>query len=291
MLSHTNKQAERTVILGANGFIGKALKKILDPKTTLTLGRAEVDLSQRGSSDILAKLLKPTDAIVFLSTITPDKGRGLDAFVANIKMAEHFCNALKQITPQQIVYLSSDAIYSLNRNPLTENSPADPENLYGVMHLAREYMIKTSIQAPLAILRSTLVYGHEDTHNSYGPNRMRRMAFKEGKITLFGEGEECRDHIFIDDLVKLISLVLHHGSSGLLNLVTGHSISYKDLALQIASYFDHPIEITPTPRNNPITHRHFDPSAIYKSFPLFQFTSLEDGLRNAHEQEFKKVQI
>ena len=30
------------------------------------------------------------------------------------------------------------------------------------------------------------VYGTEDTHNAYGPNRFRRMAQKDSKITLFG---------------------------------------------------------------------------------------------------------
>src|SRR3546814_11446336 len=64
------------------------------------------------------------------------------------------------------------------------------------------------------LLRPTLIYGAEDTHNSYGPNRLRRMARKDARITLFGAGEETRDHISVDDVYRLILLTLRHRSEG-----------------------------------------------------------------------------
>lgn len=290
MIKHhcENKKPDRVVILGASGFLGKSLKSVLEQQNVpiLTLGRSDLDLSEEESAEKLTRLLKPTDALLFFSTVTPDKGRGLDAFVKNIKMGEIFCNALKKVAPSHVIYLSSDTVYPLHRGLISEESPADPENLFGVMHLSREYMIKASTTVPTAILRSTLVYGAADTHNSYGPNRMRRMAQKERKITLFGEGEERRDHIFVNDVASIIALVLFHRSEGILNLVTGQSISYKELAQKTASLFDVSIEIVSAPRNNPITHRHFDATAIHKSFPFFQFTSLDEGLKRAFQEEF-----
>ena len=71
-------------------------------------------------------------------------------------------------------------------------------------------------------------------------------------------------------------------SAGVLNLATGQSISYRDLAAKVAACFDGPIEIAGTPRQTPITHRHFDISALHRAFPEFRFTPLEVGLERAH---------
>ena len=153
------------------------------------------------------------------------------------------------------------------------------------MHIARELMIKQLVKSPIAVLRPTLIYGAGDPHNSYGPNRLRRMAHREGRITLFGEGEETRDHIYIDDVVALIELVLQLRSSGLLNLASGHSVSYAELAKMVAALCSFPVEIKGSPRQNPITHRAFDVTALHRSFPTFVFTPLKDGLAKAQAVE------
>src|SRR5881296_1119291 len=125
-----------------------------------------------------------------------------------------------------------------------------------MMHLAREVMLRTATRAPVAVLRPTLVFGAGDTHNSYGPNRLRRMAHN-GKVVLFGEGEEMRDHVFVEDVAALTLAVLRHRSAGTLNIASGQAISYADLARKVAVLFDRPVVITGTPRQTPIMHRHF----------------------------------
>jgi hypothetical protein len=37
-----------------------------------------------------------------------------------------------------------------------------------------------------------------------------------------------------------------------------------------------------TPRQNPVTHRHFDTTALVKAFPTFAFEPLDAGLARAH---------
>ena len=157
------------------------------------------------------------------------------------------------------------------------------------MHLAREVMIRTVAKAPVAVLRPTLVFGSTDTHNAYGPNRLRRMAQRDGRITLFGQGEEMRDHIAVDDVAALTLLVLRHLSAGTLNLATGRSISYADLAKKVAALFDKPIDIDGAPRENPITHRHFDIITLRKAFPTFAFTPLDAGLAKAHREMLEQT--
>jgi len=289
MLIHLNpepKAPARVVVLGARGFIGRTLVAALQKTgiAMLPVSSRDLDLTTDAAGDQLAAMLRPQDALVMLSALTPDKGRGLQPFLSNIHMGASLCRALEKAMMAQVIYFSSDSVYPFTTGLLTEASCAEPEDLYGMMHLVREMMIKSATKAPIAILRCTLLYGAADTHNSYGPNRLRRMAHDDGKITLFGEGEEVRDHILVDDVVTLTLLTLCHRSKGTLNVATGRSISYAKLAKRVAALFDKQVEVVGTERQNPITFRHFDVTAIHKAFQRFTFTPLDEGLAKAHAE-------
>lgn len=287
MLEHHQRPAalpKRVVVLGGTGFLAGALVRYLGNRGTQVkaIGRDTIDLAAASTSGRLAAELQPDDTLIFLSAITPDKGRGIEHFVANVRMGDAVCAAIAAVMPSQIVYISSDAVYPFGASPTTEASCAEPTDLYGAAHLARELMLKGAAKCPIAILRPTMIYGAGDTHNSYGANRFRRVARKNGKITLFGGGEETRDHMYIDDVVALIDLVIRHRSAGTLNLVSGRSISFGDLARMVAGRFPSPVEIESLPRQSAITHRQFDASNLHKAFPDFRLTSLEDGVAAAH---------
>ena len=289
MLTHHNPVPEdpaRVVVLGAGGFIGSALMAALAGAgiAALPVTRAQVDLASEDAADRLAAMLRSTDAVVVAAAITPDKGRGVGPFLKNIHVGANVCAALERVPVPHVVYFSSDGVYPLNGSAVTEQSCAQPPDLYGMMHLARELMVKATVRAPVAVLRPTLVYGHADTHNSYGPNRLRRMAHQETRITLFGEGEEMRDHILVHDVAALTLHLLRHRSSGTLNVATGRSISYAELAKKIAALFDAPVDIVSTPRQNPVTHRFFDVAALRQAFPAFAFTPLDEGLAKTHRE-------
>ena len=293
MLNHLNEKPmnpARVVLLGARGFIGRTLVSGLQRAgiVALPVSSADLNLATDDAADRLAAMLQPNDAVVMLAALTPDKGRGLQPFLTNIHMAATLCGALGKVTPAQVVYLSSDSVYPIATSLVSEASCAEPDDLYGMMHLAREVMVKSATKAPVAVLRCTQVYGAEDTHNSYGQNRLRRMAHKDGKITLFGEGEERRDHILVDDVAALTMLVLRHRSIGTLNLATGQSISYAELAKKVAALLDKPIDIIVTSRQTLITHRHFDVTATHKAFPTFHFTPLDKGLAKAHTEMLRQ---
>jgi UDP-glucose 4-epimerase len=136
----------------------------------------------------------------------------------------------------------------------------------------------------LAILRCTLVCAADDTHNSYGPNRFRRQAAKEGKITLGGEGKETRDHVFADDVAELVRLVLVHRSAGLLNAVSGRSYSFGEVAHIVAATFNPPVEVSFAGGGGAVTHRHFDATALHQAFPNFHFQPLEAVVAEVHRR-------
>ena len=289
MLKHHNSEAtppERVVIIGARGFLGKHTQDHLVSQGIDSLGltSADVDLLSDQAADRLADSLRPGDAVVVFAALTPDKGKGIDTMMKNLRIAETVCMALQKRPCAHVIYISSDAVYPMDETLVRESSCAAPGDLYGTMHKAREVMFQSTAGESLAILRPTLVYGHDDTHNSYGPNRFRRLAASEGRITLGGAGEETRDHIYVDDVAKLVGLALQYRSSGLLNLATGRSVTFFDLAQLVARQFDRDIEVVCTERKAPITHRAFDVTALLQSFPKFVFTPLEQGLEATHQR-------
>ena len=70
------------------------------------------------------------------------------------------------------------------------------------MHATREAILKNKFSKILCILRPTLIYGIGDSHNGYGPNKFLRLIKKNKNISLFGKGEELRDHVSINDVTK-----------------------------------------------------------------------------------------
>lgn len=269
----------RVVLLGARGFIASTLRKQLETASIefLALGSVELDLLSPHSSSALASQLRPDDALVMLSAITPDKGRDTTAFINNLTMMQNVCTALAQQPVSHLVYFSSDAVYGLKDSVVSEASPVGPQDLYGAMHLSRELMARALTGIPTAILRVTMVYGPGDTHSSYGPNRFFRAAEKDQKITLFGGGEELRDHIHVEDVAELTMNCLREKFTGLLNIATGVSISFHEAAKLVAQQFER-VEVVITPRASLITYRHYDISNLIKTFPRFRFTSLSNGI-------------
>jgi nucleoside-diphosphate-sugar epimerase len=149
------------------------------------------------------------------------------------------------------------------------------------MHLTREVMLRNEFSGPLAFVRPTLTYGIEDPHNGYGPNRFRRLAAEGKNIALFGEGEEQRDHVAVDDIAELVRCIVLHRSAGFVNAVSGEVVSFRSLAEFIAAQFASPVAIKGSPRSGPMPHnglRPFAPSAALTAFPGFSFTPWRKGI-------------
>ena len=137
------------------------------------------------------------------------------------------------------------------------------KSLHGAMHLAREIAFRSEIPTPLAIVRPTLIYGASDPHNGYGPNRFRRQAARAEEILLFGEGEERRDHVLVDDVAALILRIALRRSTGTLNIATGETYSFRAIAEMVVAAARKPLTIKGSPRHGPMPHngyRPFDPT-------------------------------
>lgn len=267
----------RVVILGAGGFVSSASQRRLEVLNipVLALTQTMLDLTHQDAGMQLANLLHPDDALLFVAAKAPVKSEAM--LIENLRMCLSVCEALKQTPVNYVVYISSDAVYADRDQLLKESSCAQPGSLHGVMHLAREIMLANVYQGPLCILRPTLIHGTGDPHNGYGPNRFARLA-KEGKnIELFGEGEERRDHVWINDVAEIVSLAILSQGTGVLNIATGEVISFRDIAEKAVFLANTGSKILNNQRIGPMPHngyRAFDNTATKKAFPEFQYHSL-----------------
>jgi nucleoside-diphosphate-sugar epimerase len=272
---------ERVVVIGAGGFVGAAIVRNLVARgvEVLALARKDVDLMDAQAGEALAGKLRATDAVVAVAAVAPVKTPAM--LRDNLTMIEAMADALKAQPVSHVVNIGSDAVFADSDEPLHEGSCRSPGSLHGIMHLAREVMLSEAAGgAPFATLRPTLIYGIDDPHNGYGPNRFRRLAAEGKKIVLFGDGEERRDHVWVEDVAELAARMLMHRSSGSLNAATGTVISFRDAAEIIVAQSGKSVAIEGSPRQGAMPHngyRPFDASATRAAFPDFTYTLPREG--------------
>ena len=264
----------RVVVIGGSGFVGGALcRRIARAQIpVLAITRQQIDLLADGAEKQLRAIVQPGDAVVAAAARAPC--RSLDMLVENVKMTRAMIAALRDAAPSHVINISSDAVYADEPVPIDEETPTAPGTLHGAMHLAREIAFRSDISAPLTIVRPTLLYGLEDPHNGYGPNRFRRLAAAGENITVFGAGEERRDHVWIDDLAEILFRILTRRSIGVLNVATGEAHSFRALAEAAAGASQRKVAVEETPRVGPMPHngyRPFDIEATRAAFPDFAY--------------------
>ena len=275
---------ERVVLLGASGHIGRALSARLAgegvslvPHTSTTL-----DLTRPDALGALDESLGADTALVFASALTPDRGQTPDTFMANVAMAGNLAKHLQGRRVGLCVYVGSDAVYGFDVNPVTESTPVSPAGYYALGKYAGERVMEYAARAggfPLLTLRVTGVYGPGDPHGAYGPNAFARSLARDRSVRIFGEGEEERDHIYVDDVAGLIAALIRSRADGLYNLATGESRPFADVVKAIRGLVPYEVAVTHAPRAGAVTHRRFDTARLARAVPGFAFTPFDDGLR------------
>jgi UDP-glucose 4-epimerase len=276
---------KRVVILGHTGFIGAALHVLLE-----RVGHLEVvgfssqtaDLRRTEGVQALEGQIDQETVVIFASAITRDKGDTIGTFMDNVGMAAHVGAFLETHPPAKCVFLSSDAVYPMQLQPVTEDTPVSPGGtFYGIGKYAAECVLRRSAEVkgfPLLILRPTAVFGPGDTHNSYGPNAFIRSIIREHSVRIFGHGEERRDHLYIGDLVRLVASLITVEAVGTVNVATGVSRSFAEVVEALRHIVPFEFSVSNLPRRGPITHREFDISRLRRHVGGVSFAVFEEAL-------------
>ena len=273
---------KRVVVIGSNGFIGSGVVKKLrrEKVDTVPLSRTDVDLLDAKAWKTLLKIFNPSDLVVAAAAVAPVKD--LAGLRKNIIIMENLSKAIRDSKVKYVLNVGSDAVFGDDEKVLTESSIKSPNSLHGIMHLMRE-QIFNSLECNVGTIRPTLVYGENDPHDGYGPNKFARKIKKGEPVELFGKGEELRDHIYIKDVVSIITQMLYRKSVGSINAVTGQLLSFKEIAELLQEVIGNKVGMCSLPRISDIPHdgfRKFNNELLAKHFKNVRLTKAKTGFKN-----------
>src|SRR5579862_6254356 len=191
--------------------------------------------------------------------------------------------------PLPVVYASSAAVYGDNPAvPLRENATLQPLSAYGADKLGSELHGRVAWcvhGVPTTGLRFFNVYGpRQDPSSPYSgviaifADRFARAA----DIDIFGDGEQTRDFIFVEDVVAHLMTAMAKLVSGatVLNVCTGRATSILELAHIIAEIAGRKPRIHHrTARVGDIRASVGDPGAARQALGLSATTQIANGLR------------
>lgn len=283
---------QRVVILGGAGFVGSHIARALDTTRyeTISVSRRECDFADPSATATLAGLIRDGDIVVTAAAKAPAKN--WEMLTDNITMIGHIAEALRGKKLAYLLNISSDAVYGDSMEPMAETAPLTPMAAHGIMHCMREYILGNSVDAPMGNLRPTLIYGAGDPHNGYGPNSFLRLAAEGTDISLFGEGEERRDHVWVGDVAALAVRMIDAKTTGAVNAVSGTVISFMDIAQAVREASGNAVNIVTKPRSGPMPHngyRAFDNAHARAVAPGLQFTQLRDYIRTQFPAQQKSA--
>ncbi len=233
---------KKFLLFGGNGLIGKKLiKKINSFKnySCFNIDKNEIDLSVDTNKKLIkqkVEKIKP-DIIIILASIKRQLGDGLEIKNYNDNITENLAYALPE-NKSKIVYLSSAAVYGEKNNQINydEFSSLSPTSSYGEHKVRSEKIYRASFdKKKLLIIRPPLIYDMNEKEG-YSPSGFLNSGVKDKCIKLWGDGNELREFIFLEDAANIILNLSLIDCYGIYNLTSGKSFSYRQIANHISKY-------------------------------------------------------
>ncbi|MBT9133062.1 NAD-dependent epimerase/dehydratase family protein [candidate division NPL-UPA2 bacterium Unc8] len=142
---------------------------------------------------------------------------------------------------RRIVFASSGGVlYGEGEDlPFDEKSPLQPFSPYGASKCSGEHYLHCYAQLydlEFISLRYSNVYGPgQDPSGEAGVIAIFILTMLKGTLpTIFGDGEQLRDYVYIDDIVMANKLALKKGGRSAFNIGTGRPTSVNELFRMIA---------------------------------------------------------
>lgn len=153
----------------------------------------------------------------------------------------------KQVAVRKVVFASSAAVYGdVAQVPTPEDAPCAPISPYGIHKRASERYLAlyADVHAlPTTSLRFLNVFGpRQDASSPYSGviSIFVTRALAGSPLTIYGDGEQTRDFVYVGDVVRAIELALFSAPEavGPLNVGTGAGTSVNELCAAVVEVFE-----------------------------------------------------
>lgn len=196
-------------------------------------------------------------------------------------------NASVNIGVKCFVFTSSIAVYGTSPElPMTEETPAHPEDSYGIAKLAVEQELrvcKEMFDLDYIIFRPHNVYGERqnigDKYRNVVGIFMNQIL--QGKpMTIFGDGSQTRAFSYIGDVAPVIaqSIGIPDAYNHIFNIGADQPYSVNDLANCVAKAMGSKPDINYLAARNEVLHAYSSHDKVRRVFGERKLYSLEDGL-------------
>ena len=191
----------------------------------------------------------------------------------------------REVGVRKFIYASSGGtVYGEQQSfPAGEDHPTHPISPYGIDKLAAEqytvYMAHGAFQP--VILRYANVYGHrQNPAGEAGVVAIFAQRLLAGKAcTIYGDGQQTRDYLYIGDAVEANLLVLRDEAEGVYNVGTGKETPLLTLYAAIADQLapDTPPQHVPAGRGE-LRRNAIAPARLREQFGWVPQVGLGEGL-------------
>ncbi len=297
------------LVTGGAGFIGSHLVdsllaqghqvRVLDNFSTGKLSnlprseRLTVIEGDIADAELVASCVAGCDAVAHLAAVASVQAsveQPLATHQSNFIGTLNVCEAMRQHQVKRVIFASSAAVYGNNGEgeAISESLAKQPLTPYASDKLASEYYLEfyqREHQLEPVIFRFFNIYGpRQDPSSPYSGviSIFTERAKQQLPITVFGDGEQTRDFVFVSDLVKILQAALEVDaipSGGAINVGLGGSVSLNQLLQGIEQALQQPLNVSyGSARAGDIKHSLANNQRLQYYFPLTQPISIEQGL-------------
>ena len=297
------------LVTGGAGFIGSNLVdallakghavRILDDMSTgkrcnLPMDNPKVELIEGGVADaaLVARVMAGCSAVVHLAAVASVQASVDDpvrTHQSNFIGTLNVCEAMRESGVKRVVFASSAAVYGNNGEgeSIVEDTPKAPLTPYASDKLASEYYLdfyRRQHGLEPAIFRLFNVFGpRQDPSSPYSGviSIFSERAVKGLPITIFGDGEQTRDFIYVGDLVNILvqAVEARQVEEGAVNVGLNKATTLKQMLEALGDVIGGlpPISYSAA-RSGDIRHSRADNSRLLQRFKLGETTPMSVGL-------------